>query len=257
MIEILSENNSSPYFSSIISIKALLAKLEWDTPYSANDLRSLELHTPAAARLAQSGWLKRLGRGVYQVPNAKLDTNKTLALLTLEVPELHVGGKTAIAWRGTRHNLAHQDRLNLWGRKTGRLPAWFTDVFNATYQSTRIFDDKLPKGFGLAPLPGGKQRVMVSVPERALLELFSDTGKLQSLEETMNLSENVRHLRSDVLETLLAHTTRIKVVPLAKAVAENLDLPWLEIARKHSERLGSSKRWIAVTQDKKILYLKK
>jgi len=26
-----------------------------------------------AARLAQSGWLKKFGRGVYQMPNAKLD----------------------------------------------------------------------------------------------------------------------------------------------------------------------------------------
>jgi len=244
-------------FSENISIKDLLSKLEWDTPYSANNLRALGLRAPAAARLAQSGWLKRLGRGVYQVPNARLDVNKTLALLTLEVAGLHVGGKTALALRGTRHNLAHQERLNLWGHKTGRLPAWFTDLFNATYQSTRIFDDRLPEGFGLAPLPAGHPQVMVSVPERALLELFSDTGKLQSLEETMNLAESVRHLRPDVLETLLAHTTRVKVVRLAKSLAENLELPWLDIARKHNERIGSSSRWIAVTRDKKILRLKK
>jgi hypothetical protein len=98
---------------------------------------------------------------------------------------------------------------------------------------------------------------MVSVPERALLELFSDTGKLQSLEETLNVAESVRHLRPDVLDTLLAHTTRVKVVRLAKALAESLDLPWLEIAKKHNERLGSSSRWVAVTRDKKILRLKK
>jgi hypothetical protein len=98
---------------------------------------------------------------------------------------------------------------------------------------------------------------MVSVPERALLELFSDTGKLQSLEEMLNIAESVRHLRPDVLETLLAHTTRVKVVRLAKTLAESLELPWLEVAKKHNERLGSSSRWIAVTRDKKILHLKK
>lgn len=98
---------------------------------------------------------------------------------------------------------------------------------------------------------------MVSVPERALLELFCDTGKLQSLEETMNLTENVRHLRPDVLATLLAHVTRVKVVRLAKSLAENLNLSWIDIAREHNERLGSSSRWIAVTRDKKVLSLKK
>jgi len=244
-------------FSENISIKELLSKLEWDTPYGSHDLQALGLPLTAAARLAKSGWLKRLGRGVYQVPNAKLDMAKALAYLSIEVPELHVGGKTALAWRGTRHNLAHQERLNLWGLKTGRLPTWFTALFNVTYQSTRIFDNTLPPGFGLAPLPAGNPKVMVSVPERALLELFSDTGKLQSLEETLNVAESVRHLRPDVLETLLAHTTRVKVVRLAKSLAESLELPWLEIAKKHNERLGSSSRWIAVTKDKKILYLKK
>ena len=243
--------------SENISIKELLSKLEWDTPYGSRDLQALGLPSTAAARLAQSGWLKRLGRGVYQVPNARLDMNKALAYLSLEVPEFHVGGKTALAWRGTRHNLAHQERLNLWGLKAGRLPAWFTDLFNVTYQSTRIFDNTLPQGFGLAPLPAGNPKVMVSVPERALLELFSDTGKLQSLEETLNVAESVRHLRPDVLETLLAHTTRVKVVRLAKSLAKSLELPWLEIAKKHSERLGSSSRWVAVTRDKKILHLKK
>jgi hypothetical protein len=243
--------------SENISIKDLLGKLEWDTPYSSRDLQELGLRSPAAARLAQAGWLKRLGRGVYQVPNAKLDTSKTIALLAIEDPELHVGGKTALAWRGTLHNLAYQERLNLWGRKTGRLPEWFTELFNSTYQSTKIFDDTLPESFGLAPLPAGHPKVLVSVPERAMLELFSDTGKLQSLEETINLTENVRHLRTDVLETLLTHTTRVKVVRLAKSLAENFNLPWLDIARKHNERLGSSSRWIAVTRDKKILSLKK
>ena len=243
--------------SENISIKELLRKLEWDTPYGSRDLQALGLPSTAAARLAQSGWLKRLGRGVYQVPNAKLDINKALAYLSLEVPELHVGGKTALAWRGTRHNLAHQERLNLWGLKAGRLPAWFTDLFNVTYQSTRIFDNTLPPGFGLAPLPAGNPKVMVSVSERALLELFSDTGKLQSLEETLNVAESVRHLRPDVLETLLAHTTRVKVVRLAKSLAESLELPWLEVAKNHNERLGSSSRWVAVTRDKKILHLKK
>jgi hypothetical protein len=243
--------------SKNISIKDLLAKLDWDRPYTSRDLCGLGLHVGAAPRLAQAGWLKRLGRGVYQVPNAKLDVNKALAVLTAEVPGLHLGGKTTLAWRGARHNLAQQDRLNLWGDKAGRLPGWFGTLFDVTYQSTQIFDEQLPLGYGLAPLPGGHPLVMVSVPERALLELFSDTGKRESLEETMHLAESARHLRADVLETLLAHTTRVKVVRLAKLLAESLELPWLEIAKTYNERLGSSTRWIAVTRDKKILRLKK
>jgi hypothetical protein len=39
--------------------------------------------------------------------------------------------------------------------------------------------------------------------------------------------------------------------------AEELDLPWLNVAKKHSDRLGSSSRWVAVTRDKKTLSLNK
>jgi hypothetical protein len=98
---------------------------------------------------------------------------------------------------------------------------------------------------------------LVSVPERALLELFSDTGKLQSFEETANLVDSVRNLRVDVLDTLLAHTKRVKVARLAKTFAEEMNLPWQNIARKYSDQLGSASRWIAVTRDKKTLSLNK
>lgn len=60
--------------------------------------------------------------------------NEALAYLSLEVPELHVEGKIGLAWRGTRHNLARQERLKQWVLKAGRLPAWFTKLFIVTYQ---------------------------------------------------------------------------------------------------------------------------
>jgi hypothetical protein len=46
---------------------------------------------------------------------------------------------------------------------------------------------------------------MVSVPERAILELASDIGKGQSLEEASNLSASLRNLRADVLDEFLGH----------------------------------------------------
>lgn len=100
---------------------------------------------------------------------------------------------------------------------------------------------------------------MVSVSESSLPELVSDTGKPESLGQykKLNAAEKTRHLRPEILEILLSHMTRVKEVRLAEALAESLELPWRDIARKHNERLGSSSRWTAVTRDKKILQLKK
>jgi hypothetical protein len=137
------------------------------------------------------------------------------------------------------------------------LPAWFTQRFDSRYRETQLFDAKLPKGFGLQPLPNGSPGVPVSVPERALLELLSDVGKIQSLQETRQLLEGLRTLREKTLDELLYHSTRIKVVRLAELLATDLDLPWAALAKHHSQRLGGGKRWIAVAKSGERLDLRR
>ncbi len=163
-----------------------------------------------------------------------------------QLPGLHVGGKTALAWRGVRQNTSFREVINLWGSTTKCLPDWFTERFQSHYQATKLFDETLPANRGLQPLPGGDPRVLVSVPERAMLELFSDIGKQQSLVEARELVEGLSGLRKKVLDELLQHTTRIKVVRVASAFAAEMKLPWADLAAKHSERIGGGKRWVAV-----------
>jgi len=79
-----------------------------------------------------------------------------------------------------------------------------------------------------------------------LLELLSDVGNRQTLEEAKHLIEGARSLRLPVFDELFLHLTRIKVVRLAYAVADELNLPWKSIAQQHSERLGGGKRWVSV-----------
>jgi len=63
----------------------------------------------------KSGWLTRLGRGVFMFPNDTLHQDDCLKFLSLQMPGFHVGGKTALAWRGVRHNLPAREPLSLWG----------------------------------------------------------------------------------------------------------------------------------------------
>ena len=90
-----------------------------------------------------------------------------------------------------------------------------------------------------------------------MLELLSDVGKSQGLEEARHLVEGARALRLDVMDTLLAHLKRIKVARLAHAFAEELDLPWAALARRHSERLGGGLRWVSATRTGERLNLKR
>jgi hypothetical protein len=240
-----------------VPFKALLASLPRGEPLSTAQLQARGLSAFRASALARSGWLVHLARGVYMLPGDTLTRDGSLAFMSAQTSGFHVGGKTALAWRGVRQNMAFREQLGLWGDAPKRLPAWFTQRFQAAYQATQLFDDKLPNGFGLQPLPGGDARVLVSVPERALLELLSDVGKYQSLTETKELVESLPGLRKKVLDELLTHTTRIKVVRMAAGFASSMKLPWDALASKHSERIGGGARWVAVTRTGERLDLRR
>ena len=235
----------------------MLASLPRGEPLSTATLQARGLSPFRASALARSGWLDHLARGVYMLPGDTLTRDGNMAFLSTQTPGLHVGSKTALAWRGVNQNIAFHEHLSLWGDAPKRLPEWFTQRFPASYQATQLFDDTLPKTFGLQPLPAGDPRVLVSVPERAMLELLSDAGKAQSLTETRALVESLSGLREKVLDELLMHTTRIKVVRLAATLAAGMKLPWAPLAAKHSERIGGGARWIAVGRSGERLDLRR
>jgi hypothetical protein len=240
-----------------VSFKQVLAELPRGEPLSTAALQTRGVSAFRASALSRSGWLSHLGRGAYMLPGDTLTRDGCLAYLSQRVSGLHVGGKTALAWRGIRQNVSFREVLTLWGDQAKRLPAWFTGRFASHYQETQLFDAQLRKGFGLQPLPNGRPEVLVSVPERAMLELLSDVGKTQSLEETRQLVEGLHTLREKTLDELLTHATRIKVVRLAEILARELDLPWAAVAKRHSQRLGGGKRWIAVAKTGERLDLRR
>lgn len=243
--------------SPSVRFRELLPEVPRGTPLTTKWLSGRGLSPQQVARLADSGWLTRLGRSVYLLPGDQLNRDAALAWLASEIDGLHVAGKSALSWHGVRHNLAAKERLVLWGERAGKLPRWFTAAFPSSFQATHLFDSGMPPDLGLGPLPSGRRDLPVSGPERAILELLSDVGKKQGLEEARHLVEAARSLRMDVLEELLRHLTRIKVGRLAHALADELDLPWKSLARAASERLGGGKRWVAKARTGERLNLKR
>jgi Transcriptional regulator, AbiEi antitoxin, Type IV TA system/Transcriptional regulator, AbiEi antitoxin N-terminal domain len=243
--------------SPSLLFRQLLPELPRGSPLPSAWLQERGLNAKQVARLAEDGWLQRLGHGIYVLPGDQLNREASLACLAESVPGLHVASKTALAWRGVRHNLPFKEQLSLWGDKPVTLPVWFTTAFPARYQATHLFDESLDAKTGLAPLPAGHADVLVSTPERALLELLSDVGKGQELEEARHLVEGARTLRLPVLDELLAHLTRIKVARLAHSLADELELSWVDLARRHSERLGGGQRWVSTTKTGERLNLKR
>ena len=221
-----------------------------------HDLASLGVSSALAHHYLKSGWLARLGRGVFMFPNDTLREAECLMFLARHLPGFHVGGKTALAWRGVRHSLSPQEPLWLWGSQKARLPVWFTERFRAHYTTRSPFSAALRAEFGLQPLPESPGGVLVSVPERALLEMLGEVGIHQSIEEARNLMEGVRSLRPDVLTALLRHCQRVKVTRLCLLWAEELNLPWADTARKAAGSNCGRSRWTARFKDGTTLVLK-
>jgi hypothetical protein len=211
LLSLLSTGRQVAIFQGSAAPVAVAFNVDWHPgelprgePLSVAALREHGVSEFRASALGRSGWLTHLGRGVYMLPGDTITRDGSLAYLAGQVRGLHVGGKTALAWRGTRQNISFREVLSLWGDQSKRLPSWFMERFPARYQATQLFDADIRKGFGLQPLLNGRPGILVSVPERALLELLSDVGKTQSLQETRQLVENLRTLREKTLDELLA-----------------------------------------------------
>ncbi|MFC4623124.1 type IV toxin-antitoxin system AbiEi family antitoxin domain-containing protein [Comamonas nitrativorans] len=239
-------------------IKHLQAELPRGAPFDLPMLETFGVSPKLAAHYAESGWLVRLGHGVYAYPNDNFDASGALRLLQERVAGLHVGGKSALALQGVRHNLAPRETLVLWGEARFALPAWFTTRFPARYVNARLFDwpnDDLASKTLHTP-PGQPAGLRVAVPERAVLELLYDTGTRESLEESRNLFDGLRSPRRDVLGRLLACCTSVKAVRLFLTWAREtgvIDVD--ELLAQYPVRSGSASRWMSRLDDGTLLSL--
>ena len=128
-------------------IRSVQTGLPRGAPFGLETLAGLGVDRQSAARQARSGWLVRLGQGVYAFPNDPLDRAMTTVFLQTRLPGLHVAGRTALDLHGVRHNLGVQETWVLWGDGPARLPAWYVERFPAHYVGSRLFnwaDESLP-----------------------------------------------------------------------------------------------------------------
>jgi hypothetical protein len=89
----------------------------------------------------------------------------------------------------------------------------------------------------------------VSAPERALLELLSEVGVRQSLQEARELVESAYSLRADVLRKLLQHCTSVKTVRLCLQLGREGTLPWAAKLDPATSPTGSERPWVSRSAD--------
>lgn len=219
------------------------------SPLISEDLAAQGISADLAVHYVRSGWLTRLMRGVYCRPNDTLALYPSLVLLQRNFEGLHVGGKSALDWHGVRQYVSQAPVLHLYGWVTARMPAWFTQRFPAEYHRKRMFDERPAGLLHVDPFEKRSGAPQVSAPERALLELLSDVGVRQPLQEARELAESTYNLRADVLRELLQRCTSVKTVRLCLQLGRELSLPWVAKLDSATLPTGSKRPWVSQSSD--------
>lgn len=226
-------------------LNSLYTRLTPGTPLTSADLATLDISADLAVHYVRSGWLLRLARGVYCRPGEDLELQPCLQLLQRQFHGLHVGGKSALDWYGVRHYLSQQPVLHLYGWNAGRLPEWFTSRLPAEYHRKRLFDEQPDALLHAGPFEKRDSAPRVSTPERALLEVLSEVGVRQSIQEARELTESSYNLRPEVLRELLQRCTSVKTVRLCLMLGRELSLPWVAKLDPRQLPTGSNRPWVS------------
>jgi hypothetical protein len=224
-------------------LNALFTRVAAGTPLPVSHLAKLGISSNLAGQYAKAGWLTRLSQGVYARANDVLDLHRSLAVPQTIVPGLHVGGKTALDWHGVRHYVAPRPTVHLYGWETASLPAWFSERFPSDYRRKRLFRESPDAMLHLLRWEDGD--AIVSSPERAFLEMLSEVGLRQPLQEAREIAEATHHLRSKVLRQLLEQCTSVKTVRLCMQLGRELKLPWVRKLDVDALPAGGKSPWVS------------
>ncbi|MGT2440905.1 type IV toxin-antitoxin system AbiEi family antitoxin domain-containing protein [Bradyrhizobium betae] len=230
-------------------LNKLYTHLAPGTPLTSDDLAALGISADLAVHYVRAGWLQRLARGVYCRPNDPPALHPSLVLLQRSFEGLHVGGKSALDWHGIRQYLSQRPVLHLYGWKAGRLPDWFTERFPAEYHRKHLFKEEPGAPLHVRPFENRKGGPLVSAPERALLEVLSEVGVRQPLQEARELVESTYSLRADLLRDLLKRCTSVKTVRLCLQLGRELTQPWADKLDPSQLPKGSDRAWVSRSGD--------
>ena len=245
--------------------EGLVASTQWlkDAGYSSA-LRS---------KYVSSGWLEQPARGIYKRPGAETHWQHIVVSLQsiMRLP-VSVGGLTALEMQGYGHYvpLGDQKRVVLYAET--RIPKWLDEVSSSiqfqTHNARRLFKTEAikraidtlpeipfePKEVQARPLDDGLRLhvwsdrawpMIMSTPERAILEFLDDVPTRQSFDHAADLFTGLANLSPRRMQKLLEICDSVKVKRLFLWFAERNAHAWFGRLELTSIDTGRGNRVIA------------
>ena len=197
----------------------------------------------------KSGWFDRMSKGVYKMRGSTPSLMATISSYNIQLnKKCVVGAYTALELRGYSHYLSMGKPVAyLFTDKSHKLPSWLlNDEWDMTirYMTTSFLGDEL---VGVETMTVNQRELLVSSPERAILECLNLPEASSSLLDIYYIMEGLTTLRPKLVQTLLEACTSQKVKRLFLYMAEKAGHSWYKALKLENVNLGTSRFMVTPT----------
>lgn len=225
-------------------IQTLRQQISPGMPIGSKRLQAAGISNGLAAKYVKSGWLQRLDRGVYLFAWDVLDPDKALRFLEDRISGIRIAAKSALARHGYCQQVAFGGETIVWADERAVLPAWARQApCRFRFSVRQLFAAEVPMGERVSRLPDTPEGPLVSQPEWALLELLSEVGAAQSMEEAKGIMEGMERIRPKRLAMAMAACRMVKATRLCVMWAKEFGFPWADTAQQALPDNHRKGRW--------------
>ncbi|MCF8332268.1 MAG: type IV toxin-antitoxin system AbiEi family antitoxin [Bacteroidales bacterium] len=208
-------------------------------------LESLNISDDLRMYYLESGWLEAIGRGAFKKPDDNIEWYGALSAIQEQIEtKVHVGGLTALDLQGFSHYIRlSKETLYLFSPPKTRLPKWFIK-FNWNVEILHKSTSFLPENIGTKKIEIKQINVIVSTPERAIMECLYLAPNKSDIVECYKLFEGLVNLKPKLVTELLQACTSVKVKRLFLYMAEKANHQWFQFLEIDNINLGRGRRMI-------------
>lgn len=232
-------------------LNLLLQSLPDDAVIDAASLEAKGYPSNLRAKYLSNRWLTSPTRGLYTRTKELLTWQSVVySLQSIMSYDVLIGGRSSLNLQGYTHYLELSGKQAIHLYTNTRLPAWLSkieieDVCFVSHKCTRLFPEKSsdPGKATVSHIWGHEhQPIMITSPERAVLELLDELPERESFHQVDMLFEGLTNLRPKVMQSLLTECKNIKVKRLFFWFAHRHNHAWLKHLDETAVNLGSGKR---------------
>ena len=230
-------------------IQQILERAPHDSLLFGSWLSSQGLDARGQHSYMKSGWLDRISQGVYKMHGTSPTLMAAVSSYNTQLSKhCIVGAYTALELRGYSHYLSMgKPKAFLFTGNNNKLPTWLLKEewdMAVRYMRTSFLGDDL---LGVETMTIEQHELLVSSPERAILECLNLSDAASSLLDIYYVMEGLTTLRPKLLQALLESCTSQKVKRLFLFMAEKANHSWYRSLDLEKVNLGTSRLMVTPT----------